>query len=88
MTVDSVSITDCEQMKTLLTAHVRRQGVSVLVDFVRITWLVATRRRERKLGYGIEPFPIGCFRLSLTWLTVVVVSIAMLVVRIMLDVLV
>ena len=68
-------------MEPLLTTHVGSQGVSVLVDLVRIAWLVATRGRKRKLGYGIEPFLICPVKLPLPFANVVV-SVVLLVVRI------
>ena len=41
MSVDTMAIADHEQMEALLTAHVRRQSVSVLIHLVGIARLVA-----------------------------------------------
>lgn len=40
MSVDTVTITDNEQVEALLPTHIRRQGVGVLVDLVWIAGLV------------------------------------------------
>ena len=88
MAINSVSITHREQMEALLTAHVGRQRVGVLVHFVRIARLVPARRRKRKFRYRVEPFFVCCFKWSLAWLAVVIVPVGLLVVRIVLDVLV
>ena len=52
--VDAVAVADDEQVEALLPAHVRRQRVRVLVNFVGIAWLMAARSGEGKLGDCIE----------------------------------
>lgn len=42
MAILTMTITDCEQVHTLSLAHVRRQGVAVLVYLVRVLWLMTT----------------------------------------------
>ena len=55
MAVESMAITNDEEMKPLLATHVGYQSVSILVYFVRVSRLVTTRSRECKFGYCVEP---------------------------------
>ena len=75
--VDSGAVTHCEEMEALLTAHVGRQCVRVLVDFVGIAGLVTTRRSKRKLCNGIESFSVHRLKLLLATLTIVIISIVL-----------
>ena len=52
--VDAVAITDDEQMEALLTAHVGRQRIRILVDLVRVARLMTTGCGKSKLCDGVE----------------------------------
>ena len=41
MPVDAVPVADHKQVEALLPAHIWCQRVRILVDFIRISWLVA-----------------------------------------------
>ena len=52
--VDTVAITDDEQVEALLPAHVGRQRIRILVNLVRVAWLMPTGRGKSKLCDGVE----------------------------------
>ena len=52
--VDAVAITDDEQVEALLPAHVGRQRIRILVNLVRVAWLMPTGRGKSKLCDGVE----------------------------------
>ena len=56
MAVDAMAVTDYEEVKALLSAHVWGQCVRILVDLVRIARLVAAGGGKGKLCDGIETF--------------------------------
>ena len=63
--IDSVTITDTEQMEALVAAHVWGQHVRVLVNLVRIARLVSARGGEGELCDRVEPLAISCGDLAL-----------------------
>lgn len=54
VSVHTVTITDHKQVETLLVTHVWSQSVRVLINLVRVAWLVTTRSRKGKFGDRIE----------------------------------
>ena len=69
--VDAVAITDDEQVEALLTAHIGRQRVRILVNLVWVAWLMPTGRGESKLSDGVETL-VSHARGHLLLITVVV----------------
>ena len=59
MAVDAVTVADCEQVKTLLTTHVGRECVGVLVHLIGVARLVATGCCEGKFSDCVEAFRPG-----------------------------
>ena len=66
MAVESMAITNDEEMEPLLATHVGYQSVSILVYFIRVSRLVTTRSRECKFGYCVKPL-IGVLCLALAY---------------------
>ena len=59
MPIQSMTVTDAEEMKTQLAKHVWNQDVLVLVLLVWVAWLVANAGSEGELCDAVEPF--GCY---------------------------
>jgi hypothetical protein len=55
MTVKTVTIANCEEMKTLDRAQVRGQDETILILLVRISWYETYSGRKGKFCYHIEP---------------------------------
>ena len=68
VTIETMSITDTEQMETLMATHIWSQSVSILINFVRIAWLVATRGCESKLSDWVEPLSTDLVYWFITYL--------------------
>lgn len=54
MPIDTVAVANDEEMEALLSAHVRSERVSILVDLVRVTRLVPAGCRKGELSDGVE----------------------------------
>jgi hypothetical protein len=61
VTILSVAIADCEDMKAQLVLDVRHKHIGILVWLLRVAWNVANACGKSKLGDAIEPIK-GFFR--------------------------
>ena len=62
MAVDAVTIAHDKQMEALLTTHVWCKSVSILIDLVGVSRLVAAGGGKGKLRDGVESFSLTCCR--------------------------
>ena len=59
MSINSMAVAYDEKMETLLTDHIRRQSVGILIHFVGVARLVPTRGSECKLRNCVESLRAG-----------------------------